>query len=349
MAAAGGVFVNRLRFSINPPHVLDRSDDNDWLMAFTAMTQPEALRTPVERMLASVGCGGSAADSGSGDWSFTTPGCTAAEAARFTPAIAARVCRLLTHGLLTERFNAAAVLNAQLQCCQGQRAAAAYSTATLDALCVAAVSNAFIPQPENHAQAEPGRRIDLNAAGKAHVVAGLLRGASPLSELGVLHVAVTSLRVLALQLFSFGLQAAHDSDAAAGAAAVRSAVRLGVADSALLFAAQDTYQPGMWLPAEVAAALRVRGRTVALNVLAHMALHASGLTPRVRNWSRPLARARAAALAALNPASGAHPRVRGAAAVLLSNTLGDMPAKREAVNAGSLGWMLAVANDARMT
>jgi hypothetical protein len=41
--------------------------------------------------------------------------------------------------------------------------------------------------------------------------------------------------------------------------------------------------------------------------------------------------------------------VRGAAAVLLSNTLGDMPAKREAVNAGSLGWMLAVANDARMT
>ena len=89
MAAARRLFTNGVRVPINPPHVVDRSDDEAWLAAFVAITEDRALRSPVEQMLVSVGCGDHVdAVPRQGGMSKLQPGCTTAEAERFTPTLA---------------------------------------------------------------------------------------------------------------------------------------------------------------------------------------------------------------------------------------------------------------------
>ena len=156
MAAAGeqlSVRVNRFLVRITPGGVVEPAvtDEEAFLPGFLCFTEDPARRTASEALLLALGCNGSAYAE------VDAP--TAEQAARFTDAAAARVCRLLTHGLLTERFAAAYVLSAHALLPPGA-VPALESPATLDALCVAAVSNAYIPQPADHPLAEERREAD---------------------------------------------------------------------------------------------------------------------------------------------------------------------------------------------
>ena len=322
-------------FPVTPSIVRDCSDSEAWLRGFTAVPEDASQATDTERLFMLLGCGSERMRASSAyDTRAAVP--TAEETARLDAAAVARVCRLLTHGLIHERFNAAFVLGAQLLLPVSARAPAFNEPATLDALCVAAVSNAYVPQPADDPLAE---RTEIAPPQLRHVLHRLdLLPDERASDVTTCVVALAMLRVLALHAVAHAIASLVSLDYSRGLSALRRALKLGFGDAALLFASEEVWAPdgsGGLCP-EAVAALRVRGRATALNALGAVAPLLLRLDPPPKDVPRVLAAALDAAIAALNPRRGAHPRVRGAAAWLLSYVVTPPPAKLKALRAGVL-------------
>ena len=238
-------------------------------------------------------------------------------------ASAAEVCRLLLHGTLGERFNAAYVLYRHVTNAPWQ-SRGAFAPATLDALCVAALSRVFI------APAGDTARRSLIQERLHDIVTGPLRLLpARASAADVLRAALGCLQMLALETLAAALAILNDGQghAAAAAAAVQRMLQLKLHTDTLKVARKD---PEQGLPQR-----EQHRRLVALRVLNQMVLTAIAVQPPPKQLEKLIEDARAVALEALlDPSSRRH--LRAAAVCRLASVVSPPRGKLAALAAGAM-------------
>lgn len=310
------VFVNW--FPLQPMLVESEQDHMDarlhWLVA---VGSDAAARTEADRLLISLGA----------------PSPEAPEPTRFaslTVESATAVCRLLLYGTLTERLKAAFVLHVHLNN-EKQKAPGVLAPATLDALCVAAVSEVYVPPKDSDC------RHELSTIEMHGIVTGAMRLLPPsASSAEAVRAALAGLSALSLTMVSNLLAVVvRLGDGAAAAAAVRRVFQLKVHTECLKMGRKDP-SGRMGLPA-----LEQQRRLLAMLTLNNIISSAVMVQPQPKELDKLIEDARAVALAALTDvASRRH--LRAAAACLMSGVVSPPRAKAEALAAGAMRHLVAV-------
>jgi hypothetical protein len=237
---------------------------------------------------------------------------------------------VLLYGTLTERLKAAFVLHLHLNN-ETQKAPGVLAPATLDALCIAAVSEIYVPPKDADG------RHELNSNEIHGIVTGSMRLLPPSASSGAaLCAALASLQSLAITMVSNLLAVVvRLGDGAAAAAAVRRVFQLKVHTECLKMGRKDPTER-MGLPE-----LEQQRRLLALLTLNNIISAAVMVQPQPKELDKLIEDARAVALTALTDmASRRH--LRAAAACLTSGVVSPPRAKAEALAAGAMRHLVAV-------
>ena len=300
---------------VKPTLVLCDRESNDAHIPFvTCVLESEAERTDSSRFLISLGlpCG--------------TPKLKPlAECAPLTAQVAPRVCHMLLHGTLMERLNAAYVLHRHVHG-DGDGAvpdrSGVLAPATLDALCITAVSRLYVPPLDADLRDE----FDPKQLRDVVVANGTLPSSSTVDD--VCRGMFSCLQALALDaLWNALCEVVHGADTAARVVAMRRVYQLKVHTAALELAHSDYHG--------TVAELRPVVRCVALLALANILSCSLAMQSPPKEQAKLIEDARVVALETLaDQRSGRH--LRAAAVWLLSTVVSPPPGKVQALKAGAL-------------
>ena len=248
-----------------------------------------------------------------------------------TESRAASVRRCLLYGTLYERLNAAYVLH--LHILEAPQSTGALAPATLDALCVAALSRVYVAPPD-----EDTPRPQMSDAQLHGVLATQLRVLPPRSSHeNAFRAAMSLLQNLALDTVGhvvYKLSRREDGGAAASAA-LRRVCQLKLHTHTLLFARSD-HELNLAFPERAQ-----HRRCVALLVLRKIVYASKVVQPRPKELDKLLCDACPVALEALvDPGSG-H-LLRAAAACLLGCVADQLHEKVQALAAGAMQHLVAI-------
>ena len=304
------IFLNA--FALVPTLVAQAHDDATlpWLVA---VTSDPAQRTESERLLVSLG--------------LPSPEALAPRPETCEPLTEARaavLCHALSFGSLYERLNAIYVLRTHIVYGSPHSDEGALAPATLDALCLAALTRIFVSPP---ADALPSHQLSdeqLHEVVTDHLRL-LPRSASIYDATRAMLGCLQMIALDAIAHLLSKLTLGEDSDAAA--AALRRIFQLKLHT--------DTLSVARYGPEQGFAQRPQHQRTVALLTLQQIVYSSQAVQPRLKELGKLQDDCRAVALEALaDPRSGHH--VRAAATFLLAYVVGRLQDKEEAVAAGAM-------------
>ena len=259
-----------------------------------------------------------------------TTGVACADESLVTPEVAAELCRLLLRGSLRERLNAINVLLPLMI-----YSPEVVSPATMDSVCVAAVTNAVVLTPE--AEAADFSAEELRAA-LTNVEYRVVPSSAPPAVLR--NAAETCLKLQCVYAFCNAMACPMSMDRPAEVAvALDRAFRMRLPEAVLALTQLGAGEDGS-LPD-----LRRCVGFLSLGLVLAVADRAQP-PPKQAQLDKVVADLRLSALAAVDPDARQAPRVRAAAVSALSRVVNAPADKAAALAAGALPWCTQMAADA---